>query len=361
MTRTVLALVAAGVVLGGCESTGPEARRAVGLRFQVEALSLTQGDTALLELSVYDQHGEPFAEPPAGLIVHWLTSSVTTATVAAGTVVARNGGEATITAGAAGLEPARARVTVALRVLNARLSFSYSGDRAGEYAIDEAFSVELGTASTASWAVTYYDRRFQSQDVLAVQRRADGRENVVVLWSDGAPVTAPGERTVSGGIFLIGYNPSTGGYHEAYDLEGSLQITGAEARQIAGTLSLSGLDPETGAAITIGDGSFDLPVIADTDVVGAAASLAAPELAQQVVPEGEGLVEAAHPHALVLAVRARGSRHGEDRRDAVDGDAGVAHVEPVGGARGHAGDHHRPGEVPRREALERLHHLRGEG
>jgi hypothetical protein len=197
--------------------------------------------------------------------------------VSNGLVTAVSAGTAIITASAAGLTSASVQVTVEPRTFTAQISFDYAGVTTGTYSLNSTFQIHPVSGPTSNtWAITFYDTDYQSQDILAERRRTDGRSDIIWFWSDGAPVTSAGTRQVSSGFFLVGYDPAIDDAESMYMISGgSIQFAAPAGGNLSGTFSMTGQEFESGDALTITSGTFNLPLLSE-DMLGMTAGFEQP-------------------------------------------------------------------------------------
>jgi len=271
-TLTLLATAAALLAASACDSTEP--RVPTSLRLADEAaLSLEVGDTANLAVIVLDQHGEAYTTPPTDVLVSWSSSASSVATVSNGTVTAVGPGIATITVSATGLVSASTQVTVAARTYTAQLSFTYSGDASGSFDLNSTFQIDPETGpNVLSWALTFYDEEYQSQDIVAQRQRGDGRFDILWFWSDGPPVTVAGARAASFGVLLLGHSVLDDSDEGFYLITGgTINFAAPAGGNLSGTFSLQAEHEETGAELLITSGSFNVPLVS-ADIMGDASA-----------------------------------------------------------------------------------------
>jgi hypothetical protein len=267
-----LLYLCAVLVTAACgDSTTP--RTPTSLQLDQTAVTLEVGDTVVVSATVLDQHGTAFPQPPAGFTVQWSSSNPSVASVDGGRIVGRGPGQAIITASGAGASSAQIAVTVTAPLLRGRLAFSYSGERTGTFSIDQTFRLTDPNFEMGTWAVTLFDSDFQSQDLVAQRRRPDGNYDILAFWVDGR-VTSPGTRNVQAGdgILLFGLNAQTGNAEAVYEVvSGQVTFATVGQHQMAGTFSLL-LESATGGVLQVAGGTFDVPILLETDFGAAAAA-----------------------------------------------------------------------------------------
>ncbi len=256
--RKYVAFAASLALVGACDSTDPRVPSAVEV--EVESLSLLVGETVTIQARIVDQRGRAYESPPDGLGITWTSSDEGVATVQAGQVVGVGSGEATIQAAAGSLAPAEIQVEVVGsldvvgsfdlpviraddpdgREVHAEISFTYSGHRAGTFAVDEMFAVDELTAAD-SWAYTFFNPDWDDQDFVALQWRDDGLIDYIEFYVEGA-VEAAGQFTVYLGFLVLGFDPATNIAEVDYILEltpGVMTVSSATEGQLAGTFQFT--------------------------------------------------------------------------------------------------------------------------
>jgi hypothetical protein len=265
--RTPLLWLPALFLIGCGDSTTPLVPTT--LQLDRSTVTMSVGDTVVVNWTVLDQHGASFTPPPSGFTVNWSSSSNAVVTVNAGRLVATGPGQATVTASAAGVTSVQIPVTVTAPSLRGQLAFSYSGAANGTFSVDASFNPLDASFVEGSWVVTVYDSDFDSQDVVAQRRRADGRYDIFAFWVDGR-VTSPGTRSIelNAGLFIVGWALMTGDYEAFYDaVSGQANFATVGGGRMTGTFSLE-MEDEIERSLVVTSGTFDAPIVSE-DVFGA--------------------------------------------------------------------------------------------
>lgn len=260
MTRKTLAVLAGLVLLAACESTSP--RVPASVQADRQSVTIPVGDTVRVQAVVLDQDGRAYDVPPDGFAITWSSSNAQVATVdGSGLITGVGAGQTTVLAQAGDLPPAQVQVQVegTLNLTNgtfdlprlfaddpdelvvtAQIGFSYSGHRAGSFAVSETFQV--GDISVGgSYAYTFHNIEFDDQDFIAWQRRGDGRLDYMEFYVEGG-ITAPGTYAVYLGFILFGFDPVAETAEEFYLLEaqpGTVTVTAATEDNLVGTFSMT--------------------------------------------------------------------------------------------------------------------------
>jgi hypothetical protein len=261
MHRRTLVVLAAAAILGACDS-GTEPRVPASVQVNQPSLSLAVGQSATVEAVILDQHGRAYDVPPPDFAITWTSTNPAVASVVGGVITGNQGGQATIRAQAGSLPPADVQVSVVstlfltdgtldipvldgdepdATVVSTRMGFTYSGHRSGTFLVDT--TVALGVVDeSVSFAYTFYNEQFDDQDLVAWQRRADGRLDYMEIYVD-SPVSGTGTFEVYLGFLFLGWNPNTEDYENFYILEdaplGTLTVTSAAGGRLVGTFQLS--------------------------------------------------------------------------------------------------------------------------
>jgi hypothetical protein len=266
--RTHLLWLPALFLIGCGDTTTP--RVPTTLQLDRSSVTMAFGDTVVVHWTVLDQHGASFTTPPSGFNVNWSSSSNAVVTVDAGRLIATGPGHATVTASAAGVTPIQLPVTVQALILRGQRAFSLSGDSNGTFSIDETFNPFDPAFAFGSWVLTMYDSEYDSQDVIAQRRRADGRYDLFAFWVDGR-VTSAGTRSIErgDGVFIRGIDPTTADWESVYDaISGQATFATVGGGRMTGTFSLEMTEEETGGSLQVTSGTFDVPILSE-DVLGA--------------------------------------------------------------------------------------------
>jgi hypothetical protein len=274
MIRKMLPAAVAVALLGACDSTEP--RVPTALQVDQQTVSLEVGETVAVEAFVVDQHGRAFDIPPQGFAITWETANANVATVQDGEITGVGSGQTTVRARAGTLPAAEIQVTVESMMVSAQIGFSYAGHRTGTFSVNNTFRVSDISAG-GSYAYTFHNMDYDDHDFIAWQRRPDGLLDYVEFYVD-QPITQPGTYEVYLGIMLLGYNASTDAYEDFYLLEaqpGTINVTTATERRIVGTFALSLEEEETGQALDVTGGTFDLPILTDESFAGSGTAGAA--------------------------------------------------------------------------------------
>lgn len=259
MSRRVLFIAAAALLLGACDSTEP--RVPTALQVDQQTVSLQVGETATVEAVVVDQNGRAYDAPPEGFAITWSTADANVATVEDGEITGVGTGQTTVSASAGSLPTAQVQVQVqgALEitggtfdlplltgnepddeVVSAQIAFSYSGHRTGTFSVDNTFQVG-DISANGSYAYTFHNPEFDDQDFIAWQRRDDGLLDYIEFYVDGG-ITQTGNSTVYLGFLLLGYDVVEDTAENFYVLEaepGTVNVTSASDTHLAGTFTLS--------------------------------------------------------------------------------------------------------------------------
>jgi hypothetical protein len=259
-----LPIAIALVVLGACDSTEPRVPGSI----EADRLSIAMdvGDTVRIEAVILDQNGRAFDIPPAGHSITWSSSNPGVATVNAGLVRGVSNGSATITVSAGALPSVQVPVEVRLRTVTMQLGFAYSGDRAGSFSVAETRRLDQ-VDWQGNWAVSFHDDDYGSHDIIAQRRRTDGRYDFIYFWIDGEPITTTGNRAISAGFMILGFNSQNETWEAAYSASaGNANFSVATAQQVAGTFSLTMVEEESAATLSVSSGTFDVPFLSDAEL-----------------------------------------------------------------------------------------------
>lgn len=300
----LLAFALTGAACG--DSTEP--RVPTTLAVEPASVELHIGDTTKVQATVQDQHGRPFSEPPQGFEITWSTSAQNVASVSAGSIAGGSIGQATITARAGSLAPAQVEVRVVPRSYTGRLDFGFSGDRSGSFSVNSTFLFDPrpdAGPSTNDWAFAFFDSEYGSQDIWGQRLRADGRIDFVWFWVMGR-VTSAGARAVDDAVFVFGWHPATQEFDLYLATGGTVTFSAATPQRLQGSFQIPMTHDVTGAALTLQNGTFDVPIVREFDPsaqsvgsAGGAAPLApAPDAAARL------------PAALAERVQSRRTRPG---------------------------------------------------
>jgi hypothetical protein len=289
MIRKILPVAAAVALLGACDSTEP--RVPTALQVDQQTVSLEVGETVSVEAFVVDQHGRAYDVPPQGFAITWETANANVATVHDGEITGVGSGQTTVRARAGTLQAVEIQVTVESMTLTAQMGFSYAGHRTGTFTVNNTFRVSEISAG-GSYAYTFHNLDYDDHDFVAWQRRPSGLLDYVEFYVD-QPITETGTYEVYLGIILLGYNANTDAYEDLYILEeqpGTITVTAATERRVVGTFTLSLEEEETGQALEVTGGTFDLPILTDesfagSGTAGAAAGVAAARALDAPRPE----------------------------------------------------------------------------
>jgi hypothetical protein len=269
-------VIAVFAFLIACDSTEPRVPTAIQVDRQSVAVEV--GDTVRIAATLLDQHGRSYDVAPQTHAITWTSSNPNVASVTGGLVRGESGGTATISVGAGTLTPVQVPVTVTARTVTMQLSFSYGGHRTGTFAVSE--TVRLDQPGD-SWAVTFYDSQNIGQDIVAQRRRADGAYDFIHFWFDGPPITSTGPRTISDGYLILGYDADADDLEALYFFSsGGADFTHATGQRVAGAFSMGMADVETGSALSVSSGSFNIPFLSDDELAAAPGSDSAAPLAQ---------------------------------------------------------------------------------
>jgi hypothetical protein len=267
MTRKHLAALAALAAVAACDSTDP--RVPASIQIEEQALNLEVGETVQLVPTILDRRGVAFTTWPEGLVLTWSSSDQQVAAVSDGEVLARGPGEAVIRATSPGLQEAEVEVRVEVRVVTAELAFDYEGHRDGSFEVAETWQLNETDWVRGTWAITFYDSGYRSQDIVAQRLRADGLLDFIWFWMDSR-VTATGTRNVDDGFMLVGLDLSTEGVQDVYDISGGQVVfTDVNTRTLEGTFEIVLAEWDSFAELTIKAGSFDIPLVTEEDVSAA--------------------------------------------------------------------------------------------
>jgi hypothetical protein len=217
------------------------------------------GQTAAFTVVFLDQHYIRFDTAPVGYLVTWETVNPGVATAAAGNVTATGVGLTWIAARSGTLSAAVIQVSVTAA---ARLSFDYEGDRTGTVSIDRIVG-PLVWGQDWSWAASFYDTESETQDIIAQRVREDGRFDLLWVWVDGR-ATEPRTTSVAAGDgwLILGYNPATASDEGGYEVvSGSFTFSSVSPHRLAGSFALKLAEEDSGAALDVTDGEFDLPIV----------------------------------------------------------------------------------------------------
>jgi hypothetical protein len=226
-------------------------------------------DTAVITAAVLDQHGAPFSTPPQDHPIIWTSASPDIASVADGVITGESPGQTTVTVQAGQLAPVDIQVTVEGRTVTGQLAFEYSGDREGAFSVNETFRTD---GRPAAFAFTIYDDEFDDQDIVAVRTHADGRIDLVYFWVDGR-VTSSASREIDDGVIIFNLGDDMT-WDAAYEVAGgSVNFSSVGDLQMAGTFGIEMLEIDSEAALTVTNGTFDLPLLTDADFGVASADM----------------------------------------------------------------------------------------
>jgi hypothetical protein len=258
MKRLASIAVALAVVLGACGDT-TEPRVPTSLQVSTQSVTMEVGDTVRINAHIADQHGNAFDTPPAGHTIAWSSSNNNVVTVSGGLLTAVGMGSAVVTASAGALTPREINVQVTGPAMPMQLSFSYSGHRSGTFSVTAtAFDPE------GSFALSFYDTDYVSQDVLAQRRRTTSVYDFFHFWVDGNPITTTGTRDISDGYFILGFNVNTESWDAVYQVvSGSVNFTTVTSERMVGTFSVVMEEMDTGATLNVTSGTFDVPNVGD--------------------------------------------------------------------------------------------------
>jgi hypothetical protein len=247
-------------------------------------VALKVGENATVTATLRDAQGAPIPSPPPGYQITWSSSHPSVATVQNGVITGVGAGQTTVTANAGSLPPATVQVQVTPKAaVTAQIAFSYSGDRSGSFDVQTAFDPD-DIEWEGTWAFTLYDSEYDDQDIMAQRRRDNGLVDFAWFWVDGR-VTATGTRTITGGVLVLGFDLDDESAEAEYDLtSGSITHTSVTATRMGGTFTMTMVEENTGAALNITGGTFDLPLLDESQVYGeVTGSGGAPNVA---LPEG---------------------------------------------------------------------------
>ncbi len=255
-------VVAAAVlaVLTACDTTDPRVPAAI----QVDPASVTllAGETVTVEAMVVDQQGRPYDEPPVGFEPVWTSLDPDVAEAQAGVIMGLSTGQTIVQVEAGDLPAAEIQVVVEgdlhitgsfdlpiiseddpdALVVDAQLSFSYTGHREGDFDVDATFA--LGEIDEeGSYAFSFYNLEFDDQDFVGWELRADGRLDYIEFYVDQA-VETPGEVAAYLGFVFIGFDPVADTVEDVYILhpeaeEGVVTVTAATGERVAGTFQMT--------------------------------------------------------------------------------------------------------------------------
>lgn len=243
-----------------------------------QALSLERGDTAHVAAEVRDADGNVFATLPEGMTLSWETSDPGIATIDDNVVTATGPGTASLTARAGDLT-ATLSVEVPSR-FTGDLAFGYAGDRSGSFSVSSTFGVDQGFPDQNEWAFSIYDTDFDDQDLIGF--RTDGTTyDLLYLWVDRR-VTSTGPRQADG-VIVFGQDFEDDQEYDALYVVtgGEVDFSRADPYRLAGTFELAMNHEETGAALNLTGGTFDVPIMTDADFGGPAFERVPPAIADQ--------------------------------------------------------------------------------
>jgi hypothetical protein len=110
--RSGAALAGAVLLLSACSDGGVQPLTPTSLGLSVTSVQMEAGDTAVVTVTILDQHGSPMTPAPAGHTVSWTSSAPEIAWVEGGVIRGFSAGQATIQARAGALPEATVQVQV---------------------------------------------------------------------------------------------------------------------------------------------------------------------------------------------------------------------------------------------------------
>jgi hypothetical protein len=265
MIRKTLILLAAVAVVGACDSTEPRVPTAVEVN--PTSLALESGDVVTATAVVLDQRGRAYDTPPQGFALTWTSTNQNVVTVNGGTITAVGSGQALVRVTAGSLPPAEIQVAVVARTLTAQLGFSYSGAQTGTFSVQSTFTTdEIGLGN---WAVTFYavDDGEPFTDAMAERVRTDGLVDFVWFWVEGH-INTPGTRA-AGALLFTGWDLDLDTVQNQYRATAGTAVhTSVTSSRMAGTFVFTMEDVQSGAALDVTAGTFDLPLVTEVEVFG---------------------------------------------------------------------------------------------